>query len=148
MAKINSLPKAHKVLQELGYEAYLKDNSVAVKVGGPDHPFAAVITHNQATNHFQITCLIMTLGDLKKDTLHRFALAALDANSRIMPFAYALITEADDPELDNERDWPIVLTHAIPIGDFSNSELESAMQSLMSALMDSHNVLDVLTEDQ
>jgi hypothetical protein len=131
---------------ELGYEAHLKDNSVAIKVGGLENPFVTVLTHNQSTKHFQITCLITTIGLMENETVYKFAVAALDANSRIMPFAYALITESTDPENDDDNEWPVVLTHAIPIGDFSKSELESAMHSLVKALMDGHNVLDLLRD--
>lgn len=144
MAKISTLKKAHEVLLKLGFEAVLNDDSVAVKVGGMDHPFTAVITHNEGTEHFQITCLITVLNKIKKDTLFHFALAALDANSRITPFAYALLTESTNPEEDDERKWPVVLTHAVPLGDFSDKELESAMHSLIEALLDSANVIDVL----
>ena len=83
---------------------------------------------------------------MKKDNLHRFALAALDANGRIAPFAYALLTEEIEGEEDG-RHWPVVLIHSIPLGDFSEKELDCAMRSLVEALVGSRQVLSVLTED-
>lgn len=147
MAKINTLAKAYAELIKLGFDASVQEDSVAVKVGGTEHPFAAVITHNQSTAHFQITCLVAKLGEIGNRHLTRFAIAALDANSRITPFAYALLTDSDDPSLDDERTWPIVLTHAIPLGDLSTQELESAMRSLVAALIDSRNVLTALRDE-
>ncbi len=146
MPKISTLKKAHEVLLKLGFESVLNENSVAIRVGGSDFPFTAVITHNASTEHFRITCLLSTLKKVKKESLFRFMFAALDANSRIAPFAYAILTERDDWEEDNENDWPVVLTHSIPIGDFSTGELESAMHSLVQALLDSANVVDILSE--
>lgn len=147
MAKINTLKKAYEVLLKLGFEAILNEHSVGVNVGGAEHPFTAVITHNVSTEHFQITCLITRLNKIKKDTMFHFMLAALDANCRIMPFAYGLLTEPLDPkDEDDGKDWPVVLTHAVPLGDFSDKELESCMHSLVAALIDSENVIAVLSE--
>src|SRR5262245_12891175 len=117
--KISKLAHVHEVLVELGYEARLKKNSVAVKVGGADHPFTAVVTHSEPRNHFQITCMVAKLGDVPEERVPQFAIAALDANNRTSPFAYALIGESDDPSLDDVKDWPVVLVHSVPIGDFS-----------------------------
>ena len=145
MAKIDSLKKAHAELVKLGFEATLREDSVAVKVGGSGQPFAAVITHDAEMGHFRFTCLLARLGEVGKH-LTKFCVAALDANSRIAPFAYALLTDSDDPSLDDEKMWPVVLTHAVPLGDLSSSEMESAMRSLVGALLDSRSVLSVLTE--
>lgn len=146
MDKISTLAEAHETLGLLGYQATLNEHSVGVKLGGGEHPFAAVITHNSENNHFQITCMMAKLGQVGDDHLTRFAIAALDANSRISPFAYALLTETDNPDLEDEAEWPVVLTHSIPIGDLAREELESAMSSLVAALLDSVNVLGILLE--
>jgi hypothetical protein len=144
MDNILTLSDVHESLTVLGYEATLSPNCVVVKVGGLSKPFPAVITHNQMNRHFQFTCQLTKLGLIPEDKLAAFALAALDANSRIAPFAYALLTDSDDPKKDKPEDWQVVLTHSIPLGDFSRSELASAMESLLTALVDSGNVMNTL----
>jgi hypothetical protein len=145
MAKIKTLKQIHETLVQLGYEASLKENSVALKVGGIEQPFPAVITHNKLTEHFQITCMVATLGKVPESKLAAFALAALDANHRIVPYAYALISEASDPTHDKPEDWPVVLMDSLPIGDLSPEELSASMQSLVAALVDSRQVLGMFT---
>jgi hypothetical protein len=147
MKDIETLAEVHEALQQLGYKSRLGTNSVAVRVGGRKHPFPAVITHNTTTKHFQITCMVAKMGEIPEDRLTAFALAALDANNHISPFAYALITDTDDPKLDDENEWPVVLVCSVPIGDFSVGELSSAMQSLLAALIDSRNVLESIKTD-
>ncbi|MGF1579911.1 MAG: hypothetical protein ACFCD0_11155 [Gemmataceae bacterium] len=143
MSNLASLADVYESLKTLGYDAVLKDQSVAVKVGGLEKPFPAVITYNESRQHFQINCMLAVLGDVAEENVTNFAVAALDANTRIAPFAYGLISEADDPGADEVEKWPIVLTHSIPVGDFSQGELDSAMKSLVAALMDSQTLLDV-----
>src|SRR5262245_42008580 len=147
MKDIETLAEVHEALQAMGYRSLLRPGSVAVRVGGRKHPFPAVITHNTLINHFQITCRVAKMGDVPEDKLAAFALAALDANNRISPFAYALITDTDDPALDDENQWPLVLVAAFPIGDFSVRELSSAMQRLLAALLDARNVLEMIQHD-
>ncbi|MEE9263180.1 MAG: hypothetical protein V3V11_01885, partial [Vicinamibacteria bacterium] len=81
-------------------------------------------------------------GDIPEDNISTFAVAALDANSRISPFAFATLTASDNPELDEPQQWPVVLTDSIPLGDLSPGELEAAMNSLWSALAESRDVLE------
>jgi hypothetical protein len=146
MIHIATLVEVHETLLSLGYQSAFQNSSVAVKVGGLDKPFVAVITHNQSTNHFQITCLVTKLGQIDEDNLTHFAIAALDANSRIVPFAFALLTEATSTKANKVEDWPVVLVHAIPVGDLSRGELDSAMKSLVAALIASANVLELLKQ--
>ncbi len=143
MSHLSSLADVYESLKTLGYEAVLKDNSVAVKVGGIAKPFPAVITLNDSHQHFQITCMLASLGDVAEKNVTNFAIAALDANTRIAPFAYGLISEADDPSADDIKKWPVVLIHSVPIGDFSQGELDSAMKSLVAALVDSQTLLEL-----
>jgi hypothetical protein len=144
MDNILTLSDVRETLALLGYQATLNENSVVVRVGGLKKPFPAVITHNKLTNHFQISCMVTKLGSMPEEKIPAFALAALDANSRIAPFAYALLTDSDDPKKDKPEEWQVVLMHSVPIGDFSRGELESAMKSLLTALVDSKNVMNAL----
>jgi hypothetical protein len=142
MSDIFNLAQLHEALQQLGYQSSLRENSVAVKVGGRQRPFVAVITHHAVTRQFRFTCLVARLGDVPEKNLAAFALAAMEANVRVAPFAYGLITDSDDPKEDDEEEWPVVLVHSVPIGDFSSRELSASMQSLVAALIDSRRVFD------
>jgi hypothetical protein len=142
MHNIASLPQLHEALGVLGYQATLSDTAVTVKVGGLAKPFTAIVTHNALNKHFQFTCQVATLGQIPEDKVPHFAVAALDANNRIVPFAYALISAEDDPKLTNPKTWPVVLIHAVPIGDYSLNELAASMNSLLSALIDSRKLVE------
>jgi hypothetical protein len=141
MENIRTLSEVLEALQLLGYEASLGANSVAVKVGGLNKPFNAVITHCVPSAHFQVTCPIAKLGEIPEAKIAAFAIGALDANNRIAPYAYALISSNDDPTLEDEAQWPIVLIDTLPIGDLSVQELGSSLRSLVAALVDSRDVL-------
>lgn len=141
MDNIRTLSEVLEALHFLGYEASLGANSVVVKVGGLNQPFTAIITHCESSGHFQVTCPIAKLGDIPEAKIAAFTIAALDANSRIAPYAYALISSNDDPALEDEADWPIVLIDTLPMGDLSSAELGASLRSLVAALVDSRNVL-------
>ncbi len=141
MKSIRSLLEIQESLLQLGYEAVLKDQAVVVKVGGLEHPFIAVVTENHETNAFNISCLVTRFGEIGEENLLHFTIAALDANIRIRPFAYALLVEGGS---DDGEDWQVILTHSIPWADLSGTELASAMKSLVTALMDSVHVLDTI----
>lgn len=144
MMYVSTLANVYEALKSLGYEATLKDESVAIRVGGLDKPFIALITYNKSTNHFQITCMVARLGLIPEDNLLHFTMGMLDANMRIAPFAYALITDSVHPDDDEIEEWPIVLVHRVPVGDLSLGELDSAMKSLVAALLDGAGLIGYL----
>ena len=139
---IANLTQVAAALESAGYEAICQDNAVYTKVGGMRNPFTAVLTINVDRNALVITCQLAKLGDVPEEKVSSFAVAALDANSRISPFAFATLTASDNPELDQPEQWPVVLTDSIPLGDLSPGELEVAMDSLWSALAESRDVLE------
>ena len=139
---ITNLTQVAEVLESAGYEAICDDDAVHTKVGGLQNPFTAVLTINLDRNVLVITCQLAKLGDFPEDNISTFAVAALDANSRISPFAFATLTASDNPELDEPEQWPVVLTDSLPLGDLSGEELESAMNSLWSALAETRDVLE------
>ena len=139
---IANLTQVAEALESAGYEAICHDGAVHTKVGGMQKPFTAVLTINADRNALVITCQLARLGDIPEDNISTFAVAALDANSRISPFAFATLTASDNPELDEPQQWPVVLTDSIPLGDLSPGELEAAMDSLWSALAESRDVLE------
>ena len=139
---ITNLTQVAEALELAGYEAACHEDAVYTKVGGTQSPFTAVLTINLDRNALVITCQLAKLGDVPEENISAFAVAALDANSRISPFAFATLTASDNPELDQPQQWPVVLTDSIPLGDLSGGELEAAMNSLWSALAESRDVLE------
>lgn len=136
---LSTLIQIHESLQKLGYEVELRQESVLAKIDS----FPVVITINSLSD-VVISCQIATMSDIAEDRLGEFAFAALDANTRIRPYAFGIITGLDNPETDeDESDYPIVLTDCLPLGDFSEDELAKSMQALVSALMNSRQVLEV-----
>jgi len=144
MHNIASLPEIHEALSQLGFQSVLSDTSVTVRVGGLAKPFNAVITHNKHAKQFQFTCQIALLGKIPESKMAHFAIAALDANTHITPFAYGIISAEDDPSLTDPAKWPVVLVHAVPIGDYSINELAASMSSLLAALIDSRRILEIV----
>ncbi len=129
---IETIPQMAEALEQLGYEVKTDDVSVMTKVGGEEKPFPAVITLNDV-DEFVITCRMAKLGAVKE--LEKFLVTALDANTRILPYAIGLLTASDNAELDDEEEWPVVIVNSIPKCDLSLSEVESAMDSLLRAIL-------------
>ena len=133
--KIETLEQVLDVLEAQGYKARLiPGGAVAVEVGGANEPFSAVITASEEGAEFVITCQLAVLGDIEEELSAQFMLAALDANTALRPYAFAVISDTDDPELEDADQWPVVLTSSIPVGDLSEGELGVAMDGLWSAL--------------
>ncbi|MBZ0264405.1 hypothetical protein K8I28_07025 [bacterium] len=139
--KLDSLPQFAEVLENNAYECKLDDQSVQVKVGSKENPIVGVITIDDSNNSLNITCRIARLGDIPEDNVPQFMAACLDANTRILPYAFGLLTASDNPALDDPREWPIVLVDSMPLGDLSEEEFLSAMSNLWIALQASRDVL-------
>ncbi len=133
MTDIRNLNDVTGVLEELGYDVKEGDNAVHVAVGGSEKPFVAVLTIDQS-DQLMITCKVAKLGDLREEEIPQVQFYLLDTNSRIMPFAFAIITASDDAEMEDAADYPIVLLDSMPLGDLSSHELASAMDSLLVAV--------------
>lgn len=128
---LNTLPEIADALTVLGYEAQLSDNAVLVGVGAAATPFPTVLTLD-GQGSLAITCRLARFGNVRD--LDKFLFLALDLNTRIMPYAVGLLTDADGQE-GSEEDWPLVLCNSIPLGDLSAAELASAMDTLLRALV-------------
>lgn len=140
--KITTLEQVAAVLENQGYAVRLEaGGAVMLDVSGADHPFVAVVTKNEESSQFVVTCQVATLGDLNEELSAQFMLAALDANTVLRPYAFAVVSDSDDPALDAPEKWPIVLTSSMPIGDFSEAELITAMDDLWEALTTASPVL-------
>ena len=143
MEKLDTLEQVAEALTALGYEAELQnDGAVFVKVGGSEKPFTLILTTDNAGGELVFTCQLGTMGDIQDEKAADFMLAALDANTITRPYAFAIISDSDDPSLDDEEQWPIILTDTVPLGDLSADELNAAMDSLWAALAAARPVLE------
>ena len=133
--KIETLEQVAEVLESQGYKVQLiPSEAVMIDIGGATHPFPAVITQSADEKQFVITCQLAVLGDIDEGNSTQFMLAALDANTAIRPYAFAIISDTDNPELESEGKWPVVLTSSAPVGDLSEGELCVAIDDLWCAL--------------
>ena len=125
---MNNLPQIQEATERLGYETSLGDDALVVKIG----QFPTILTIDEG--RLSINCKVARAGDIPEANQADFATAALDANTRLSPYALAMITDLDDPSSEGqEDDWPIVLADSIPLGDFEECELKSALSDLQVA---------------
>lgn len=128
--KIGTITALAGVLATLGYPVTNEtEDTVHTQVG----KFDVVLTLNE--EFLSITCPISRLSQINEDKWDSFAFSALSANNRIIPFAFAIIEE------ESNEDSIITLTDSIPMGDISDGEVRSMLDSLRAALL---NVGDVL----
>ncbi len=137
---LDDLEEVSDFLEELGYSVIPHEDTLHVAIGSVENPFVAVFMIND-NNELVITCRVAKLGDLNEDEIPNVQLMLLDANTRVRPYAFGIITGSDNPDLDEAEDFPIVLTDSIPLGDLSEDELEFSMESLLVALKASDDAL-------
>lgn len=144
---IRTLAEIATVLEDLGYEVGAQPDFVAVKVpGGDTTTYTAVVTVDEAREKVVVTCEIARYGDIPEDKLPDLLAAQSDANTRIDPFAFATLTNLDDPERADAADWLIVLIESLPLGDLAACEIESVMADLQRALPEVRQVMDLVKE--
>ncbi len=137
-ASLNNLPQIQEAAEQLGYRTSLVDDALVVRIG----PFPAILTIDEG--RLSINCQVARAGDIPPNNQTEFAVAALDANTRLSPYALAMITDIDDPSsAGQENHWPIVLVDTIPLEDFEECELKSALSDLQAALVSSKEVLQI-----
>lgn len=140
MTNIASLQQVAEVLEENGYSVKEHHNAVHIAVGGTQTPFIAVITISES-NELVVTCQVAKLGDFNEDDIPTVQFFLLDANTRIQPYAFGILTSSDNTELDDASQYPIVLIDSMPLGDISEAELTASMDSLLVALQSSEDAL-------
>ena len=143
MKNISSLEEIEDVLESAGYETIRDEDGVLMKIGGKSVPFTSVFTIDGSQKQVIINCQIARMGDIKEEEMPKVLFTLLDYNTLVRPYAFAVISAAEDPGLDDEETWPIVLTDSLPLGDLSSEELLSSVESLWSAL----SVVPVLLKD-
>ncbi len=134
MNNISNLEQIEAVLESSGYETVRDDDGVVMKIGGTSVPFTSVFTIDEVQNQVIINCQIARMGDIKEEELPKVLFSLLDYNTIIRPYAFAVISATENPDLDDEEKWPIVLTDSLPLGDLSDIELIASVESLWSAL--------------
>lgn len=130
---ISDLDGVERALE--AYSPVRQDAAVVVDLKG----FPTAITVEN--DYLAINCQLATLGEFPEENIPDFAISALDVNSRISPFAVSLITSADDPSLDDESDFVVVLVDHLPLVDLCGEELRNAMDSLLAALLSCREVI-------
>jgi hypothetical protein len=128
MKDLNTINEA---LENLGLETELQEGNIALTVNG----YQSVLTIDD--DNLVVVCELATLDQIKEGQEAGFMAAALEANRSIIPFAIA--TASGDDEVADVA----VLIDSVPLGDFSESELESLVESLRSALLESAGVLKI-----
>jgi hypothetical protein len=134
MKNISSLEQIETLLESTGYETIRNEDGVGMKIGGKSAPFTAVFTIDEGQNQVIINCQIARMGDIKEEEMSNILFTLLDYNTLVRPYAFAVISAAEDPGLDDEEKWPIVLTDSLPLGDLSSEEIIASVESLWSAL--------------
>ena len=134
MKNISSLEQIEEVLESAGYETIRNNEGVVMKIGGKSIPFTSVFTIDKGHNQVIINCQIARMGDIKEEEMSNVLFTLLDYNTMIRPYAFAIISATEDPDLDDEEKWPIVLTDSLPLGDLSDQEILASVESLWSAL--------------
>ena len=126
-----------EALGELGYSGSVVGNAVITKIGN----FAVSLSKND--EGLRISCQITVMGQIPEDRLDSFVMAALGANAtdNIKPYAFAVITDSEDPDQDDPEEWPVILTDTIP--DITQKSIEWAMDQLVEAMTASKSVLSV-----
>ena len=139
---IRTLPRIAEVIEDLGYEVGLQPECVVVKISVADgESYTALVTIDEERQKAVITCEIARYGDVPEDRLPDVLVAQSDANTRIDPFAFATITNLDDPERADASDWLFVLIDSMPLGDLCTAELEAAMFDLQRAVREVGTVM-------
>lgn len=141
---IQSLPEIAEVVENLGYEVGAQPEFIAVKIPvGTGEPYTAVLTIDEDRQKLVITCQVARYGDIPEDRLPDVLAAQSDANTRIDPFAFATLTNLDDPDRADADDWLFVLIDSMPLGDLSAAELEAVMADLQRAMPEVNNVMEI-----
>ncbi len=137
---INSPALLEKLLEHHGYTPKVSGDSVFVPIGVGAAPYTAAFTFNR-TGQIQITCQLATLGDFPEDKLGELSIAALDANTQISPYAFAIIGASEgDVEI---HQCPLVLIDTLPVSDLSAEEVIYSVDKLLEALTYSRNILKI-----
>jgi hypothetical protein len=137
---INSPELLEKLLEQHGYTPKVSGNSVFVPIGGLDVPYTASFAFDNK-GQIQVTCQLAVLGDFPEHSLAELSVAALDANTQISPYAFAIIG-ASEGEVDVHK-CPLVLIDTLLCADLSAEEVLYSVDKLLQALTFSREILKI-----
>lgn len=142
MDRLNTPQEINEGLENIGLDPKLDENgSIIVGVGGTSQPFPVTLSVSDSV--LSISCQIMKQGQAVNDEAWRDAWEiAGDLNTVISPYAIGRYT-ARDGQSDNEDDYPVVLVSRVPLGDFSQNELEYQIDALLRALEGSREFIQI-----
>jgi len=135
---INNPALLEQLLENHGYLPKVSGDTVFVPIGATKSPYTAAFTFSK-NDQLQITCQLARLGDFSEDKLPQVSLAALDANTQISPYAFAVIG-ASEGDVDIHT-CPLVLIDTLPTGDLSAEEVLFSLDKLLEALTFSTSIL-------
>jgi hypothetical protein len=135
---INSPTLLEQLLVNYGYLPKVSGDTVFVPLGGMETPYTAAFTFNKQ-GQIQITCQLARLGDFAENKLAEVSLAALDANTQISPYAFAIIG-ASEGEVEIHS-CPVVLIDTLPVSDLCEEEVLFSLDKLLEALTFSRDIL-------
>jgi hypothetical protein len=135
---ITTPAQLNEYLEKQGYDPQVSAGSVFVPIGGAEAPYTAAFTFHKA-GQLQITCQLALLGEFAEAELGKLALAALDANMQISPYAFAVIGAAEgDVDIKN---CPLVLIDTLATADLNEVEIGYTLDRLLQALTFSRGIL-------
>lgn len=135
---IDSPAQLSQVLEKHGYAPKVSGDSVFLPLGGTKAPYTAAFTFDQK-GRLQVTCQLAVLGDFAEESLAHLALAALDANTQISPYAFAIIGSSEQ-DVDIHR-CPLVLIDTLLTSDLNEEEVVFSLDKLLEALTFSSGIL-------
>ena len=136
---ITTPPQLNDYLVKQGYAPHSTADSVFVPIGGSTAPYTAAFTFGKG-GQLQITCQLALLGEFPEAQLGQIALAALDANMQLSPYAFAVIGATEGGDVDIHK-CPLVLIDTVPTSDLSEEEVGYALDRLLQALTFSRDIL-------
>ena len=123
---LTSIESVANALQDMGYETTTQEgNGLSVSIS---KNLTAVVSCSNDGETLTIGCDIANIEDMDEQKFPEFAFVALTLNSTILPYSIVLLSD----DLDETE---VAMMNTIPMGDdLSYGELESAMDSLLSAI--------------
>jgi hypothetical protein len=126
------------LLVKHGYTPKVDGQSVFIPMGSTAAPYTASFRFDDK-GHLQITCQLAVVGDFPEANLGKLALAALDANTQISPYAFAVIG-ASQGEVDIHLS-PLVLIDTLLTSDLCEEEVIYSVDRLLQAITSSASIL-------
>ena len=153
---INTSYGLYECLQRLGFNVKIQGEvlnlRISLDVKCEDPKIAAFVLKvpvvlSITDGVLEIDAGIYKLGDIDDHLREEFFITCLDLNSRIKPFAVALLSGTDDSAVVDEDEWPLILTTAFLVNDLSEEGVSYFMTTLESSLITCSRYLSFTSRD-